>query len=121
MGYLSHKAGEDRVFTQGTPTTRPVEKDYYDYFVDQRWSQGEQDYTYTAIALGGEAGEVQNEIKKLIRDDKRVVTDARREKIALELGDTLFYLTKLAHQCGYSLNSIMKMNIDKLVKKHGVK
>lgn len=83
----------------------------YENFVTEMWfapSEG----NYCAIALGGEVGEVLNEVKKQIRDG-----GDRSEKILDELGDTLFYLTRLGHEYGFGLNDIMKYNMNKLQKR----
>lgn len=39
-------------------------------------------------------------------------------KIALELGDALWYLTEAAVALGYSLEDVMEMNIKKLRKRY---
>ncbi len=83
----------------------------YEDFVTEKW-QGYADSTqYTAIALGGECGEVLNEIKKELRTG---TPKSHRDAIALELGDTLYYLTRLAHEYDYSLEEIMLLNVSKL-------
>ena len=41
---------------------------------------------YPTLGLAGEAGEVAEKVKKLIRDDAGVLTDERRAAIAKELG-----------------------------------
>ena len=65
---------------------------------------------YLGLALGGECGEVLNEMKKEMRPG----AEPRHEKVAYELGDTLYYLTATAKFYGYSLEQIMEMNISKL-------
>lgn len=77
---------------------------------------------YASNALAGEVGEVANEVKKLYRacDGDMYpaeVTSAEHEKIALELGDVLWYLTALAQLCGYSLEDVSRMNQEKLAKR----
>ena len=44
--------------------------------------------------------------------------DLDKKAIALELGDVLWYLTEAAGALGYSLEDIMKMNIEKLNKRY---
>lgn len=69
---------------------------------------------YTALGLAGEAGEVANQAKKVIRDDGGEITRERREKLASELGDTLWYLAMTAQEIGYGLEEIAKANLVKL-------
>jgi NTP pyrophosphatase (non-canonical NTP hydrolase) len=61
------------------------------------------------MGLAGEAGEVANKIKKHIRDG---VLDF--DKVADELGDVLWYVSQMASELGYDLNTIAEGNIDKL-------
>jgi NTP pyrophosphatase (non-canonical NTP hydrolase) len=77
---------------------------------------GTFDLQYMALGLGGEVGEVQNEIKKYIRDDKSIMTPNRKKKIMTELGDTMWYLTGICRRLGCSLNNILEMNMEKLSK-----
>jgi NTP pyrophosphatase (non-canonical NTP hydrolase) len=64
--------------------------------------------------LAGEAGEVADKLKKVIRDDGGVLTDQVRDAVAKELGDVMWYLAVLAYEMDYDLNSIAQLNIDKL-------
>ena len=45
---------------------------------------------YPALGLAGEAGEVANKIKKIIRDDGNTVTDERRKQIGKEIGGVMW-------------------------------
>ncbi len=65
--------------------------------------------SYLALGLGGESGEVLEKIKKLIRDNK-----FEKPEVAKELGDVLWYLTRLANAIGYSLSDIADLNVRKL-------
>jgi NTP pyrophosphatase (non-canonical NTP hydrolase) len=69
---------------------------------------------YPALGLAGEAGEVAEHAKKTIRDDRGAVTDARREAMAKELGDVLWYVAQLATELGLELEDIAAENIRKL-------
>jgi NTP pyrophosphatase (non-canonical NTP hydrolase) len=79
-------------------------------------------FAYPALGLAGEAGEVADKLKKVIRDNAGVLTDAVRDAVASELGDVLWYVSVLASEIDYSLDEIMARNLAKLNsrKKRGV-
>jgi NTP pyrophosphatase (non-canonical NTP hydrolase) len=68
---------------------------------------------YPALGLG-EAGEVQNKVKKVYRDDGGVLTLSRRAAIKKEMGGVLWYLAALAHGMGESLGQIALDNLVEL-------
>lgn len=68
---------------------------------------------YAGLGLG-EAGEAQNKIKKVLRDDNGILTDEKRTAIAKEIGGTLWYCAAVAEELGMSLEIIAQMNIDEL-------
>jgi len=72
---------------------------------------------YPTLGLVGEAGEVAEKVKKIIRDNGGIVTDTAKEKIAKELGDVCWYLAVLSNELGYKLEDIMQMNLDKLASR----
>ena len=67
-----------------------------------------------ALGLTGEAGELADKIKKVYRDKSGVFKQEERDEIAKELGDVLWYLTRLGATLGFSLEQIASMNIEKL-------
>lgn len=69
---------------------------------------------YPTLGLCGEAGEVAEKVKKMVRDDAGVLTDARREALAGELGDVLWYLAQLATEAGLELDAVAAQNLAKL-------
>ena len=69
---------------------------------------------YPTLGLTGEAGEVAEKVKKVIRDNNQEFTDEKKRQIALEISDVLCYCATLAHDIGYTLEEIAQMNIDKL-------
>jgi NTP pyrophosphatase (non-canonical NTP hydrolase) len=67
---------------------------------------------YCALGLAGESGEVTEKVKKWHRDGK-----IDKEAVAYELGDVLYYLTRLANTMGYTLADIETMNVQKLTSR----
>ena len=66
---------------------------------------------YLALGLVGEAGEVANKIKKVIRDG------TSPNNVRDELGDVLWYLAMLSTEIGYSLDTIADKNLWKLANR----
>ena len=80
----------------------------------QKTENGNFDLKYMSIGLAGEVGEFLNEIKKMERDDNNILTEIRKQKIILELGDILWYLTGVSNKLNLNLNDIINNNIIKL-------
>ena len=72
---------------------------------------------YHALGMAGEAGEVANKVKKLIRDGPDNRPDTWREDIASEIGDVLWYCAALASDLNLSLGMIAAQNLIKLDKR----
>lgn len=70
--------------------------------------------SYVTLGLTGEAGEIANKVKKILRDKGGNVTSDDRTELSKELGDVLWYLTRLADEIGYPLEDIAQRNVDKL-------
>ena len=69
---------------------------------------------YTALGLTGEAGEVADKVKKVIRDNDGYCDQSRKEELAKELGDVMWYMSMVSDQLGIKLEDIAKMNVGKL-------
>lgn len=70
---------------------------------------------YPTLGLTGEAGEVADKVKKVIRDKNGDFDNEDiRKEIAKELSDVMWYAATLAHDLGYSLTDICQLNIQKL-------
>lgn len=69
---------------------------------------------YLALALNGEAGEVADKVKKVLRDKGGRFYQPDIHAIAAELGDVLWYAATLAQVLGYKLSEIAQLNIEKI-------
>lgn len=78
-----------------------------------------------ALGLTGEAGEVADIVKKAIYHGHGFQPShcpgeegGNTYKLALELGDIMYYVGIMAHEMGYTLQNIAEMNIAKLAKRY---
>lgn len=67
---------------------------------------------YTLLGLLGEAGELANDWKKVIRGDKDPAL--AKEKLRWEIGDVLWYVARLSEELGMKLEDVANANLDKL-------
>lgn len=70
--------------------------------------------SYLALAICGEAGELADKVKKVLRDKKGQFYNADLTAIAMELGDILWYAANLSATLGYELSDIARLNIEKI-------
>ena len=71
-------------------------------------------FVYPTLGLAGEAGEVSEKIKKVIRDKGGVIDAATAQEIQKELGDVLWYLSQIASELTLSLEDVATGNLQKL-------
>jgi len=69
---------------------------------------------YPALGLAGEAGEVCEKIKKIMRDQKGHFTEEDVEDLGKELGDVLWYIAAIATELNMSLSAVAEDNMEKL-------
>jgi len=74
----------------------------------------DNNFVYPTLGLAGESGEVAEKIKKILRDNKGIVDDLKKQELSKELGDVLWYVSQLATELGLSLDEIASLNIEKL-------
>ena len=79
-----------------------------------RYPDAGNNLIYPTLGLTGEAGEVADKVKKLIRDREGVVDERFTEDVALELGDVLWYVAQLATELGLSLEEVASANLSKI-------
>ncbi|MFZ2225994.1 MAG: nucleoside triphosphate pyrophosphohydrolase family protein [Candidatus Moraniibacteriota bacterium] len=82
--------------------------------VTAKYPNADENYIYPTLGLAGEAGEVAEKIKKILRDKEGKVDDVDREEIKKELGDVLWYLTQLATELKIPLEDVATGNLAKL-------
>lgn len=109
---ISEKDLESMGYYDMFPDADPVNwADFYSGWVEKKiLTQGSDRLVENTLGLVGEAGEVAEKIKKLIRDNNRY----NNEEIMKELGDVVFYATALANIYGRGLQEILELNIKKL-------
>lgn len=71
-------------------------------------------YVYPVLGLTGEAGEVAEKVKKIIRDQGGLLTIKNKEDVCKELGDVLWYVANVAAEFKLTLDEIAEANIAKL-------
>ena len=74
----------------------------------------EQAIIYPTLGLTGEAGEVANKVKKIIRDGSDSTNEKLVSEIKSEIGDCLWYIAVLANDFDIKLSDIASANIEKL-------
>lgn len=76
-----------------------------------------KDLLHWVLGLNGEAGEVAEKLKKIIRDKNGIVSEEDKQELAKELGDVLWYIAVFAHDLGVPLDSVAEGNIAKLASR----
>jgi NTP pyrophosphatase (non-canonical NTP hydrolase) len=67
---------------------------------------------YTALGLAGEAGELANKVKKLVRGDAgATLSEERREALKSELAGVLWYVAAVADELEFSLAEIVNASL----------
>ena len=77
----------------------------------------EQAIIYPTLGLTGEAGEVANKVKKIIRDGTDKNNEDMVQAISSEIGDCLWYIAVLADDVGVKLSDIANSNLLKLANR----
>lgn len=106
--------------------------DEYEEHCDDTWGgvpPGADILMYLSCAIAEEAGEILGNVKKAWRDDNYgdfdlssgvtvPLTNARREAIIKEMGDQLYYMSRLAKCLSVTLQDVAEVNIDKLADRY---
>lgn len=118
-------------FEENYPADKLEYHDYNDY----------QEFTATTdkagtdlncmLGLMGELGEIAEKVKKLTRKSNpawpcgnntldfngKDFTEEDRRELAKEIGDVIWYASRLSDRLGYRLGDVVSMNVDKLVSR----
>jgi|TARA_R110000744_G_scaffold124299_2_gene229802 NTP pyrophosphatase (non-canonical NTP hydrolase) len=83
----------------------------YSYWVENKIvTEGQTRLIENTLGLVGEAGEVAEKVKKLLRDKTKV----DQKEVLKELGDVIFYATAISNYFYSNLAEVLELNMDKL-------
>lgn len=71
-------------------------------------------YLYTVLGTIGEAGEIAEKVKKILRDGNFEIGEQEKNLLLKEKGDVLWYLADGAQNLGSNLGEVAQINMDKL-------
>jgi len=71
-------------------------------------------------SLGGETGEFQNIVKKIMRDDDGDITSIRKLQMKDELGDIFWYLLFVCDILKLNPEDVIEYNLQKLKKRYNI-
>jgi len=74
-------------------------------------------FVYPTLGLVGEAGEVAEKVKKILRDKEGVIDDQTKEELIKEMGDVFWYLAQLATEIDVPLEEVIQKNLEKLLSR----
>ena len=89
---------------------RAAEFDLFESSVDLKYPG----FLEKVLGIAGEAGEVTDKVKKIIRDKGGYASEEDKAAIAKELGDVMWYVANVARYLNIPLSEIAEGNIDKL-------
>lgn len=69
--------------------------------------------SYIGFGLG-EVGEIQNKLKKILRDKQGVIDEETKEDLLKEAGDVLYYLAQFIEFLGGDFSKVANDNLEKL-------
>ena len=76
-------------------------------------NKGNNPYYHT-LGLCGEAGEVAEKIKKVMRDDGGDISIEKSAEIMKEIGDVIWYIAALCEELDIDMETCAILNIEKL-------
>lgn len=93
--------------------------DYQRQALSTRLSSGDdfKDLMHWVLGLTGEAGEVAEKLKKIVRDKDGQISDSDKQELVKELGDILWYIAIFADHIGSDLGQVAAINSEKLASR----
>lgn len=93
--------------------------DYQKQALSTRLSTGDdfKDLMHWVLGLTGEAGEVAEKLKKIVRDKQGVIDEVSRQELLKELGDVLWYIAVFAEHLGSNIGEVAEANAAKLASR----
>jgi NTP pyrophosphatase (non-canonical NTP hydrolase) len=79
-----------------------------------RGRDAKDEYFHLVLGLVGEAGELAEKAKKIVRDQASDTSSVDKDLLTKELGDVLWYIAVLADYFGIPLEEVAATNIAKL-------
>jgi NTP pyrophosphatase (non-canonical NTP hydrolase) len=73
---------------------------------------------YPVLGICGEAGELAEKLKKVLRDKDGRIDAEDRKAMAKELGDVLWYIAAAAGELGFDLAEIARISLEKVDGRH---
>ena len=73
-----------------------------------------KDRLHWVLGINGEAGEIAEKIKKIIRDKNGDMSEEDKNELGKEIGDVLWYLAVFAEHLGLSFHAVADANLQKL-------
>ena len=97
--------------------------DVMDWETYREWTRTTAEYPkdreeeYLMVGLANEVGELLGKYKKNIRGDKYYTGETFKEAVVSELGDVLWYFTRLCDTLDISIYEVMEKNVNKLSRR----
>jgi NTP pyrophosphatase (non-canonical NTP hydrolase) len=88
-----------------------------DLFADKHPAVDSHAFLAKLLGLVGEAGEVAEKFKKILRDKGGTFTKEDKKEITKELGDILWYINALSCYMDVKLEDVAHANLDKVLSR----
>ncbi len=88
-----------------------------DIFEHRSSSVADPSFMSKVLGLVGEAGEIAEKFKKILRDKDGILDEADKQEIIKELGDVLWYIGVLSKYMDVPLQDVADRNLDKVLSR----